>query len=103
MKKRETVIRNSIRAYLKQRGWFVIVTHGNLYQFGLPDLYACRNGKARWIEVKQGKRYKFTNAQLYIFPELENQGIGVWVLTDATYEEYAKLFQAPNWRDYARQ
>lgn len=75
--------------------------HGNLYQVGIPDLY-CHHPRwgARWIDVKQPKRYSFTKAQRQKWPVWDRFKIGIWILTAATQEEYDKLFRPPNWRDY---
>jgi hypothetical protein len=79
----------------------VEITHGNLYQAGLPDLYCAhaRHG-SRWIEVKNPKSYKFTAAQKKKFPIFESHGVGIWVLTSSTEEEFLKLFKPPNWREF---
>lgn len=93
----EALIQDALIAYLKQRDWFVKVLHGNMYQSGLPDLYAVkRRYGQRFIEVKNPKKFKFTSAQWEDFPRLVAEGVGIWVLTAATDEEYEKLFQPPN-------
>ena len=91
--------------YLKLRDWYVMKTHGNQFQRGLPDLFAChaRYGY-RWIEVKlpkmKGSRY--TNAQLDSFPQLCSHGSAVYVMTGADDEEYSKLFVPCNWASYLK-
>ena len=90
---------------LRYKGWFVKVTHGNMYQSGYPDLYAPHSTYGpRWIEVKKPnmKGSKFTPAQLADFPKFCANGSGVWVLTAATKDEYEKLFQNPNWVVYLK-
>lgn len=83
---------------LTLKGWHVEVTHGNLYQFGFPDLYAMhRMYGTRWIEVKNPGKYQFTEAQLKTFPMWNAHGVGIWILTAATEEEYQKLFKSYNW------
>lgn len=78
-------------------------THGNMYQSGFPDLFACHKlYGARWIEVKNPKSYKFTPAQLRYFPQICANGSGVWVLVAGTLEEYKKLFKRPNWHRYLK-
>jgi hypothetical protein len=103
MKKKgpEAVIQDKIVAYLKVRDWYPVVTHGNIYQSGLPDLFIChfRHGH-RWVEVKNPENYRFTGAQLEVFPKLCANGSGVWILTAPTEEEYAKLFKPYNWYMY---
>ena len=54
----------------------------------------------RWIEVKMPVGYRFTAAQLEVFPEFASKGVGVWVLTAATEEEYKKLFKPANFMWY---
>jgi len=83
------------------RQWIVKETHGNLYQSGLPDLYiAHRDYGARWVECKNALSYSFTPAQLEFFPLLASVGIGVWILTAASDEEYFKLWEPANWWQY---
>ena len=76
-------------------------THGNMYQSGFPDLFAChKRYGSRWIEVKNPLKYKFTPAQLQDFPMFAAHGVGVYVLTAATQLEYDKLFLPANWHTY---
>lgn len=73
-------------------------THGNIYQSGFPDIYTAHpRYRTRWIEVKNPEGYSFTKAQREFFPLLASCGVGVWVLTAATEEEYLKLWQPANW------
>lgn len=97
----EAVIQEAIIGFLKIRGWFVKETHGNIYQYGFPDLYAthAKYGQ-RWIEVKNPEKYVFTPAQLENFPLFTMNGSGIWILTAANETEYAKLFQPYNWHFY---
>jgi len=84
-----------------ERGWFVKVIHGSVFQSGLPDLFACqRKYGSRWIEVKNPLSYKFQPTQLEVFPRMMSEGVGVWVLVAATQVEYDKLFKPPNWWQY---
>lgn len=96
----EKVISEAIQMYLRHRGWYVIVTHGNMYQSGFPDLY-CTHSRygIRWVEVKKPemKGSKFTPAQLDVFPKLSAHGTRIWILSAATDEEYKKLFGPANW------
>lgn len=99
----ETAIRARIKRYLEQRGWLVMVTHGSQFQSGFPDLYAAHlDHGPRWIEIKYAMKYKFTAAQLHWFPRLDDAGVGVWVLTEADYDQYMKLFRGANWRDFLK-
>jgi hypothetical protein len=97
----EAKLQFDIVNYLRMREWFVIQTHGNLYQSGLPDLFACHSKFGqRWIEVKNPLHFRFTAAQLDVFPKLCANGSGVWVLVAATDAEYMKLFKMYNWSLY---
>ncbi len=99
----EKIIQTAIVKMLRSRGWFVVNMHGNMYQQGVPDLYATHiSHGARWIEVKlpEMKGSKFTKAQLECFPQYIANGAGIWVLTAATFEEYEKLKEPCNWHHY---
>jgi len=94
----EAKIQHALINLLKVKDWFVLSTHGNAFQVGLPDLFIChRRYGHRWIDVKNPSGYKFTPAQLDIWPLLCAHGSGVWILTAATEHEYEKLFQPCNW------
>lgn len=99
----EKIIQEKIEALLRAYGWYVIRTHGNMFQSGFPDDFAChsRYGQ-RWVEIKDPLRKGdvFTPAQHETFPKLCANGSGVWVLTAATDAEYQKLFDRPNWYLY---
>ncbi len=99
----EAKIQEAIRKMLLIKGWYVMETHGNMYQAGFPDMWAShtRYGQ-RWIEVKLPgmKGSKFTPAQIECFPKICANGSGVWVITSDTDLEYNKLFQPPNWYQY---
>ena len=83
------------------RQWTVLNIAGNLFQKGLPDKYCIHNKyKQRWVELKNKNRYQFTKAQLEIFPLIDRTKIGIWVITEASEDEYAKLFEPPNWKKY---
>lgn len=105
----EADIQRAIIKFLEQRGWVIMVTHGNSVQKGFPDLYCLhRNYGQRWIEVKNPSAYSFTPAQLKFFPAMNQAGIGVWVMVAATLEQYATLFiksedGCGSWKKYYRQ
>ena len=87
--------------FLKHRDWLIMRTHGNMYQCGFPDLYITHYLYGpKWVEVKNLERYSFTNAQMEWFPKMLSHGSRIWVLCDATEEEYAKLFKGSNVMDY---
>lgn len=95
----EKQIRDAIRDYLVLRKWFVVITHGNAFQSGLPDLFATHAKYGpRWIEVKlpKMKGSQFTQAQNFTLPNMEANGTPVWVLTGADDYNYAKLFKRSN-------
>lgn len=97
----EGKIQQELVLYLQARRWVVKETHGNIYQSGLPDLYCAHpEYRSRWIEVKNPVKYEFTKAQREFFLQLTACGIGIWVLTAATEEEYLKLWQPANWTHY---
>jgi len=77
------------------------VMHGNAFQRGIPDLYLFRKDVgARWVDVKNPKRYSFTKPQRIKWPFWQSRGISIWILTAATQAEYDKLFAPPNWLEY---
>lgn len=97
----EAEIQRDIVKFLEKRGWYVLVTHGNSYQSGLPDLYIShKKYGTRWLEVKNPLKFRFTSAQMEVFPKLCENGSGVWILVAPTNDEYLKLFKAPNWWAY---
>jgi hypothetical protein len=99
----ERLIQDAIIKMLRNKEWFVKVTHGDAYNFGWPDLFCChRRYGQRWVEVKlpDMKGSKFTSAQSETFPLFTANGSGVWILTGDTEDEYAKLFKACNWAMY---
>ena len=97
----EWYIQQALIKFLKARGWMVEHTHGNLFQTGFPDLFiAHEKWGTRWIDCKQPKTYCFTKAQKLKWPLWDAKGVGIWILTAATDEEYGKLFKRANWKDY---
>jgi hypothetical protein len=97
----EDIIQKAIIARLKEMDWYVKVTHGNLWQSGLPDLYtAHRLYGQRWIECKNPLSYSFTPAQQRDFPAMTLAGVGIWILTGATDAHMKKLFLPANWQEY---
>ena len=104
-KRPEAKIQNAIVDFLRAREWLVMVTHGNAYQSGFPDLFCCHSKYGqRWVEVKlpNMKGSRFTNAQLEDFPKICSHGSGVWVMTGTSEIEYEKLFKPPNWYQYLK-
>lgn len=53
---KESEIQAAIREFLRWRGWFVIKIHQSLGSYrGIADLYALKDGRSLWIEVKTAK------------------------------------------------
>ena len=98
----EAAIQERVRTFLEQRGWTVEETHGNVYQTGLPDLFAWHPtyDLFRWVDVKNPDAYRFTKHQCQKWVTWEKAGLGVWIMTEATEQEYSKLFKPPNFREY---
>lgn len=99
----EQKVREDIVKMLRYKGWFVKITHGSMYQSGLPDLIAChRTYGIRFIEVKLPGMIgsKFTPAQIQDFTSFSANGCQVWILTGDSESEYAKLFAKGNWYTY---
>jgi hypothetical protein len=96
-------IQRDIVKYLRARGWHVERLIGGAWQSGLSDLFIChKNFGVRFVEIKQEEHYRFTRAQKYKFPLLMKNGCGIWILTEASDEQYARLFQSPNLWDYLK-
>lgn len=90
----EAELQQKIVRMLRVQEWNVIVTHGNKYQGGFPDLYCFHHVYGeRWVEVKVEGDYSFTEYQSYYFPEIKD----VWVLTGTSTNDYRKLFMNPNY------
>lgn len=110
----ERRIQDEFIKILKQHDWYVMETHGNMYQRGFPDLYICRRRYGtRWVEVKVLSQYKFTESQMESFPRLASEGVGIWIIAAPVIEdlaelrrylhrEYEKLFQPSNYWSYIK-
>jgi hypothetical protein len=97
----EYAIQADLIQFMRNRGWLVERMACGMFQIGIPDLYCyhTRYGE-RWIDAKNPEQYSFTKAQKQKWPLWAKYGVGIWILTAATEEQYALLFKAPNWRDY---
>lgn len=94
-------IQQEVIRFLKLRGWHVERLIGVGWQFGLPDLFIChKKFGIRFVEIKNEDKFGFTKAQRWKFPLLMGNGCGIWVLTEATEEQYDRLFKEPNLWDY---
>lgn len=104
----EYSIQSEIVKFLRVRGWHIErlaggVMRGGATQSGLPDLLICHvKYGVRFVEVKQEHHYRFTVAQKWKLPVLMDNGCGVWILTEATEEQYERLFKEPNLWDYLK-
>jgi hypothetical protein len=97
----EWYIQRDLVTFLRERNWLVERMIGNAYQKGIPDLYCFREDHGpRWLDVKAPGRYTFTREQKIKWPIWHHYGVGIWILTAATQEQYDKLFAKPNWKDY---
>src|SRR5689334_4304765 len=94
----EKIRQIKIMAKLRVRGWYCKATHGNEFQSGFPDIFAChiRYG-SRWIEIKNPTGSKLEDSQKEVFEEFGKKKIGVWILTDDTDWELNKLMGPDNW------
>lgn len=99
----EKQIQVAMNKYLTLMGWYVMSTHGSMFQAGFPDTWATHSKYGgRWIEYKLPgmKGSRFTPAQLECFPKLAANGTAIYILTGATDEEYQKLFKPSNFSYY---
>lgn len=97
----ESTLQSGLIRELLADGWYCRSTHGNAYQSGFPDVFACkRNYGVRWIEVKRPTGYKFTQAQHRVFKAFSSKNIGIWVLTSKELHERNKLYGPSNWYHY---
>lgn len=95
----EAEIQKRVIAALETQGWFCKELHGDLFQFGVPDLFICKKGFGwRFVEIKNPERYSFTNAQYETFPRLFAEGVGVWILTSE--HQLGALSKPANWHYY---
>lgn len=95
----ERIIQTAIVKKLRADGWFVIETYGSLYQSGFSDLYAIKNGRQAWVEVKNPTNYRFTGRQLEVFHRMMAEGIPIWVLTS---DDLSPLDGPANWMNYLK-
>lgn len=97
----ESIIVNKLIKKLTLLDWLCVIMHGNIYQIGFPDIFATHSKYGiRLIEVKNPKAFSFTTGQRELFPKLVAFGAGVWVLTNDSDEEIAKLFKPSNYWHY---
>lgn len=95
----EDRISAAVQKKFREEGWFVIKTHGNAFQSGLPDLY-CAHAKygARWVETKVPGKGCITAAQWVVFNKLNAKNIAIYIITKP--EDYKLIFGPSNWPWY---
>lgn len=95
----EWIIQQAVIKLFRGHDWFVKSTHGNEYQSGFPDLFlAHRSYGTRWVECKNPEKYAFTPAQMEFFPQFAGAGVGIWIVTAATEDQYRMVVKSPpNW------
>lgn len=97
----EQRIQKAMTAKLRDRGWFVKRCHGNEFQVGFPDVFACHSRYgSRWVEFKLPKGSKLEQSQVEVFTKLGEKRVGVWILTSDSEAEYKKLFLSYNWYQF---
>jgi len=85
----------------RHNNWYCLETYGNLYQSGLPDIYCChRVFGSKWIECKNPKNYRFTAAQMDVFPLFTAHAVPIYIMTSV--DDLPKLFERPNWQEYLK-
>jgi hypothetical protein len=100
----KTLQNNHIVPFLEVHGWLVEVMHASYALKGIPDLYCWHQGLVtfRWIDVKLPKGSDLTKAQCQKWTDWEKRDLGIWIMKEASEEEYLKLFEPPNWREMWR-
>lgn len=99
----EAKIQRGIVERLKLLDWYVIVTHGNEFQMGVPDLIIQhKRYGTKFVEVKNPESYRFTAAQMEVLPKMIAYGAKVYVLTGHSDSEIAKLHGESNVWMYMR-
>lgn len=90
----EAKIQDEIKKYMAGEGWQVMVTNGNIYQVGFPDLYCVHDEHGqRWIDCKNPKGYSFTGAQKKLWPKIDAV-VGIWIMMSV--DDYKLLFLPSN-------
>lgn len=84
MKGEEQKLQSKIISDLNKRGWIVVKTI-TLSKAGFPDIFAFKNGRAVFFEVKAKKGVK-SQLQQYRIEQLQQQGFMAEFIDD--YEDY---------------
>lgn len=83
----ESVIQTKIKKKLEEDGWIVIKLIKTSVN-GIPDLMALKEGKCRFIEVKQ-KKGILSEIQKHRISQLKSMGfqVDVWINYEENYEK----------------
>lgn len=77
----ETAIKDGIVRWLRQRGYWVVKTHGEaMQQRGIPDLIACVRGRFVAFEVKDPESGEPSPLQTYELAAIIRAGGVAWVV-----------------------
>jgi len=85
----EQKLQSKIISDLNKRGWIVVKTI-TLSKAGFPDIFAFKNGRTVFFEVKAKKGVK-SQLQQYRIEQLQQQGFTAEFIDD--YEDYLKIIQ----------
>lgn len=83
----EQKLQSKIISDLNKRGWIVVKTI-TLSKAGFPDIFAFKNGRTVFFEVKAKKGVK-SQLQQYRIEQLQQQGFIAEFIDD--YEDYLKI------------
>ena len=83
----EQKLQSKIISDLNKRGWIAVKTI-TLSKAGFPDIFAFKNGRTVFFEVKAKKGVK-SQLQQYRIEQLQQQGFTAEFIDD--YEDYLKI------------
>ena len=87
---KESDIQRQIKEYLQWQGWYVVKIHQSLGSHkGIADLYAIREGRSVWIEVKTAIGRLSKDQEKYR-AEIEAQGGEYYVMRSVEDVEILK-------------
>jgi Holliday junction resolvase len=75
----ETMLKRDIMKYLQLRG-FLVWKLSDRFRSGVPDLYAARDGRSYWFEIKKPTAGKVPELQKYEIRQLLLHGISAAVV-----------------------
>ena len=87
MKSEEQKLQSKIISDLDKRGWIVVKTI-TLSKAGFPDVFAFKNGKTMFFEVKAKKGFR-SPLQQYRIKQLQQQGFIAEFIDD--YADYLRI------------